>query len=118
MIGDDDFPFRQGGFDELEARGKLPRSREKALTLKFHGPHCPTCGGRTSKVTDSRSFSDGSIKRRRKCLNGTCDTRYSTWETTYDPRELKKPDISEADKRRINQIALMAHRLDATYNKR
>jgi transcriptional repressor NrdR len=44
------------------------------ITLK-----CPYCNGEESKVVDSRATEDdGSIRRRRECLN--CSKRYTTYE--------------------------------------
>ena len=39
--------------------------------------NCPYCGGRDSKVIDSRSLDDG-VRRRRKCI--TCSARFTTYE--------------------------------------
>ncbi|HAK42377.1 MAG TPA: transcriptional regulator NrdR [Clostridium sp.] len=40
---------------------------------------CPYCNGEESKVVDSRATDDdGSIRRRRECLN--CSKRYTTYE--------------------------------------
>lgn len=40
---------------------------------------CPYCNGEESKVVDSRATEDdGSIRRRRECLN--CSKRYTTYE--------------------------------------
>lgn len=40
---------------------------------------CPYCGFRESKVVDSRPADDGSIRRRRECLQ--CERRFTTYET-------------------------------------
>lgn len=40
--------------------------------------HCPECGYSSTKVTDSRSCSDGTIRRRRECVN--CKARFTTYE--------------------------------------
>lgn len=40
---------------------------------------CPFCGGKDTKVVDSREYQDGvTIKRRRECLK--CNKRYTTFE--------------------------------------
>ena len=39
---------------------------------------CPTCGYPDSKVIDSRPTEEGSIRRRRECLN--CGKRFTTYE--------------------------------------
>lgn len=39
--------------------------------------NCPYCGGRESRVIDSRSVNEG-VRRRRKCL--TCNSRFTTYE--------------------------------------
>ena len=40
---------------------------------------CPFCGYADSKVTDSRSTEEGSIRRRRECIG--CGKRFTTYET-------------------------------------
>ena len=40
---------------------------------------CPYCGFKESKVVDSRPADDGSIRRRRECLQ--CERRFTTYET-------------------------------------
>ena len=40
---------------------------------------CPYCGFQESKVVDSRPSDDGSIRRRRECLQ--CERRFTTYET-------------------------------------
>ena len=40
---------------------------------------CPYCGFQESKVVDSRPADDGSIRRRRECLQ--CERRFITYET-------------------------------------
>jgi transcriptional repressor NrdR len=40
---------------------------------------CPYCAAPDSKVIDSRDV-DGSIRRRRQCLNPTCNGRFTTYE--------------------------------------
>lgn len=42
---------------------------------------CPNCGTQT-KVTDSRCYSDGFIKRRRACPQ--CNHRHTTVEIPWD----------------------------------
>lgn len=39
---------------------------------------CPFCGSEDTKVVDSRTFSDVSIKRRREC--NSCEKRFTTYE--------------------------------------
>ena len=40
---------------------------------------CPYCGFQEIKVVDSRPADDGSIRRRRECLQ--CERRFTTYET-------------------------------------
>ena len=40
---------------------------------------CPYCGFQESKVVDSRPADDGSIRRRRECLQ--CERRFTTYDT-------------------------------------
>ena len=40
---------------------------------------CPYCGYKESKVVDSRPADEGSIRRRRECLQ--CERRFTTYET-------------------------------------
>ena len=40
---------------------------------------CPYCGCSESKVVDSRPADEGSIRRRRECLQ--CERRFTTYET-------------------------------------
>ena len=40
---------------------------------------CPYCGFQESKVVDARPADDGSIRRRRECLQ--CERRFTTYET-------------------------------------
>ena len=40
---------------------------------------CPYCGVSESKVVDSRPADEGSIRRRRECLQ--CERRFTTYET-------------------------------------
>ena len=54
------------------------------------GYACPQCGNRTG-VFDSRLMALG-IRRRRKC--GTCDHRFTTYETERRPNSM--PDIAGA----------------------
>ena len=44
---------------------------------------CPYCGFQESKVVDSRPADDGSIRRRRECLQ--CERRFTTYETVESP---------------------------------
>lgn len=39
---------------------------------------CPECGSLSTKVTDSRACNDGTIRRRRECLE--CKCRFTTYE--------------------------------------
>ncbi len=39
---------------------------------------CPECGSLSTKVTDSRACSDGTIRRRRECID--CKYRFTTYE--------------------------------------
>lgn len=39
---------------------------------------CPECGSEDTKVTDSRSCNDGSVRRRRECND--CNFRFTTYE--------------------------------------
>ena len=50
---------------------------------------CPYCGFQESKVVDSRPADDGSIRRRRECLQ--CERRFTTYETVESlPMVIKK----------------------------
>ena len=54
---------------------------------------CPYCGFQESKVVDSRPADDGSIRRRRECLQ--CERRFTTYETVESlPRVVIKKDGS------------------------
>ena len=54
---------------------------------------CPYCGFQESKVVDSRPADDGSIRRRRECLQ--CERRFTTYETVESlPRVFIKKDGS------------------------
>ena len=44
---------------------------------------CPYCGFSESKVVDSRPADEGSIRRRRECLQ--CERRFTTYETVESP---------------------------------
>lgn len=57
---------------------------------------CPYCGHKEDKVLDTRVQKDGSIRRRRECLN--CQARYSTLETLMFnfPMVVKKDGRREA----------------------
>ena len=53
---------------------------------------CPFCGAPDTQVVDSRASEEGdSIRRRRRC--GTCDKRFTTYETV----ELRMPSIVKAN---------------------
>lgn len=41
---------------------------------------CPFCRHPESRVLESRSVEDGSIRRRRECLNDACRRRFTTYE--------------------------------------
>ncbi|MCS6959074.1 MAG: transcriptional regulator NrdR [Pseudanabaenaceae cyanobacterium SKYGB_i_bin29] len=41
---------------------------------------CPFCRHPDSRVLESRSVEDGSIRRRRECLNPSCRRRFTTYE--------------------------------------
>ena len=57
--------------------------------------HCPFCGGRDTKVVDSRLSTEGdSVRRRRECV--ACGERYTTYETA----ELSLPRVVKGDGRR------------------
>jgi transcriptional regulator NrdR family protein len=66
---------------------------------------CTSCDGPT-EVYDSRPHESG-IKRRRQCCN--CGTRFTTWETTTEPRPLKSVLLEKAkravrDRRRYESL--------------
>lgn len=56
---------------------------------------CPFCGSDDTKVVDSRTALDGSIKRRRECIN--CQKRF----TTYERFEENQIYVVKKDKRRV-----------------
>lgn len=84
--------------------------RKGQLNGPVGGPPCPTCGSRNTAVIDSRPM-EGGQKRRRKCLESDKCGRFNTFETTIDPADFKKPDVSTLDKSRIIQISAMAEAL-------
>ena len=54
---------------------------------------CPYCGFSESKVVDSRPADEGSIRRRRECLQ--CERRFTTYETVESlPMVVIKKDDS------------------------
>ena len=54
---------------------------------------CPYCGFSESKVVDSRPADEGSIRRRRECLQ--CERRFTTYETVESlPMVVIKKDCS------------------------
>ena len=54
---------------------------------------CPYCGFSESKVVDSRPADEGSIRRRRECLQ--CERRFTTYETVESlPMVVIKKDSS------------------------
>ncbi len=59
--------------------------------------HCPFCHINDTKVIDSRLLHEGfSVRRRRKCLNKSCQKRF----TTYEQIEISMPMIVKNDGRR------------------
>lgn len=56
---------------------------------------CPFCNSEDTKVVDSRTALDGSIKRRRECIN--CQKRF----TTYERFEENQIYVVKKDKRRV-----------------
>lgn len=66
---------------------------------------CTSCTGPT-EVYDSRPHESG-IRRRRQCC--VCGTRFTTWETTTEPRPLKSVLLEKAkravrDRRRYENM--------------
>ena len=63
---------------------------------------CPYCGFSESKVVDSRPADEGSIRRRRECLQ--CERRFTTYETVESlPMVVVKKDGSRQsfDRRKV-----------------
>ena len=57
--------------------------------------HCPFCGGRDTRVVDSRLSTEGDqVRRRRECV--ACGERF----TTYESAELSLPQVIKSDGRR------------------
>lgn len=56
---------------------------------------CPFCNSEDTKVVDSRTALDGSIKRRRECIS--CQKRF----TTYERFEENQIYVVKKDKRRV-----------------
>ncbi|MBS3074517.1 transcriptional regulator NrdR [Candidatus Pacearchaeota archaeon] len=56
---------------------------------------CPFCGKLETRVTNKRD-SDGTVRRRRECLNGKCRKRF----TTYEKMERKVIIVVKKDSRR------------------
>lgn len=56
---------------------------------------CPFCNSDDTKVVDSRTALDGSIKRRRECIN--CQKRFSTYER-FEENQIY---VVKKDKRRV-----------------
>lgn len=56
---------------------------------------CPFCNSEDTRVVDSRTALDGSIKRRRECM--TCQKRF----TTYERFEENQIYVVKKDKRRV-----------------
>ena len=46
-------------------------------------PPCPKCGHDRARTVNSRKHEDGSVRRRRECVN--CNHRVTTYETLIDP---------------------------------
>ena len=62
--------YQQGGF--------CPRRRGRRVSERPKGLHCPGCGKRAFRTTDSRPV-HGGTRRRRECVS--CDYRVSTLES-------------------------------------
>lgn len=56
---------------------------------------CPFCNSEDTRVVDSRTALDGSIKRRRECI--TCQKRFSTYER-FEENQIY---VVKKDKRRV-----------------
>ncbi|MDO4691182.1 MAG: transcriptional regulator NrdR [Fusobacterium sp.] len=56
---------------------------------------CPFCSSEDTKVVDSRTALDGSIRRRRECLS--CQKRFSTYER-FEENQIY---VVKKDKRRV-----------------
>ncbi len=66
--------------------------------------HCPFCGAKDTKVTDSRLVGEGGqVRRRRECLD--CTERF----TTYESAQLVMPRVIKHDKCRetFDEIKLL-----------
>lgn len=61
-----------------------PSARQRHVNGEPAGIDCLACGGKT-RVVDSRFRGDGSIRRRRTCLN--CGHRHTTYEMSNDAWE-------------------------------
>ena len=57
---------------------------------------CPFCKAIDTKVIDSRIIREGSVRRRRNCIE--CDARFTTYETA----ELSMPRVIKRDQTRVN----------------
>src|SRR6476646_1503426 len=57
---------------------------------------CPFCGHNDDRVLDTRIQKDGSIRRRRECLDPNCKARFTTVETLL----MTYPVIVKKDGRR------------------
>ena len=57
---------------------------------------CPECG-KDSMVIDSRATPNGSVRRRRRCLDKKCAIRWTTYETSKEAIIAK----SHADRRSL-----------------
>src|SRR5216684_2915442 len=67
---------------------------------------CPQCGGRDTRVVDSRDLDEAAtIRRRRECAS--CAVRFTTYERVEVARlvVLKRDGVSEVPSSRIGQLA-------------
>ncbi len=74
---------------ELEGRSALP---------------CPSCGHHVCGVTDSRHI-DGCIRRRRKC--GSCDYRFTTYETVGATQTVRLATVLRALERAEDLVQVL-----------
>lgn len=81
-----------------------PPPRYRRVQGEPAGIDCTACGGKT-KVIDSRFRGDGSIRRRRGCLN--CGNRHTTYELSNDAWEaLTRQQKAVVDKMREHAEAI------------
>ena len=87
---------------------------------------CPYCGFSESKVVDSRPADEGSIRRRRECLQ--CERRFTTYETveslpmvvikkdgsrqSFDRNKILNGMLRACEKRPVSLAALETAALD------